>query len=73
MKYEKLHEHLKCHCQEVIVKCKYQKLGCVWSGPRRIQNEHFHAGINFDNIMKMLQDHEEKIEVLGEDIDGWIE
>lgn len=67
LNYEKLEEHLTSECQYVEQECKYKKLGCNWSGPRNLQDNHEHINIDFDELLQRIENDDKKIEELMEE------
>ena len=68
IKYSEIYKHLDYECQYVLEKCRYALLGCNWEGPRRLQNDHKHNNMSFDNILEKMNDLDEWNEELIEKI-----
>lgn len=61
MKYSDMQHHLDFVCQAMEIECKYKRLGCNWTGPRRNLTNHQHSGIDYDALVTKFEETDEEI------------
>ena len=63
MKYGEMQHHLDIECQAVEIECKYQRLGCNWTGPRRNATNHQHSDIDYDDLLMYILNRDTEISI----------
>ena len=71
--YAHLKQHLDSQCECKVIKCKYAALGCNWEGKRKHEADHQHTCIDYDVLLKKINESEKQIEMLLDDNEAWQE